>query len=142
MNFQYSPGILGYGAKGQDGSAGIDGLALYFTDYDPIANILNIESAIANDEDLWSSAPAGTKVPGGRKYQNGDLFVDSRGFIYEINADIDEYDRAPGALNKSQFFQSRWNVISDTGFQRFHNVIDASPISAIILSISKVNDNR
>jgi len=23
MNFQYSPGILGYGAKGQDGSAGI-----------------------------------------------------------------------------------------------------------------------
>jgi len=127
MNFQYSPGILGYGAKGQDGSAGIDGLALYFTDYDPIANILNIESAIANDEVLWSSAPAGTKLPGGRKYQNGDLFVDSRGFIYEINADIDEYDRAPGALNKSQFFQSKWNVISDTGFQRFHNILDGSP---------------
>lgn len=127
MNFQYSPGILGYGAKGQDGSAGIDGLALYFTDYDPVANILNIESAIANDEVLWSSAPAGTKLPGGRKYQNGDLFVDSRGFIYEINADIDEYDITDGALNKSQFFQSKWNVISDTGFQRFHNILDGSP---------------
>ena len=49
MNFQYSPGILGDGAKGQDASAGIDGLALYVTDNDPVSNILNIVSPIAND---------------------------------------------------------------------------------------------
>jgi len=57
MKFQYSPGLLGYGAKGGDGSAGLQGLALYFTDFDPVFDLLRIEDCIENDFVMWSSTP-------------------------------------------------------------------------------------
>ena len=33
MKFDYSPGLLGYGLKGSDGSLGLSGASVYFTDY-------------------------------------------------------------------------------------------------------------
>lgn len=127
MKFQYSPGLLGYGAKGGDGSAGLQGLALYFTDFDPVFDLLRIEDCIRNDYVMWSSTP-GVKLPGGRVYQSGDLFVSSRGYIYQIDASEDEFTNTGAALSKSEFFESHVPPIYDTitGFERYSNIHNAS----------------
>lgn len=124
MKFQYSPGLFGYGAKGTDGSAGLAGLGLYFTDFNGETNRIQIENAIANDEVLWSSAVPGTKLPQGRVYQTMELFIDPRGYIYEIDASNDTYTATLGFLNKSQYFAFR--NITDNGFDRYSNIYDAS----------------
>lgn len=127
MKFQYSPGLLGYGAKGGDGSAGLQGLALYFTDFDPIFDLLRIEDCIRNDYVMWSSTP-GVKLPGERVYQSGDLFVSSRGYIYQIDASEDEFTNTGAALSKTEFFESHFPPIYDTimGFERYSNIHSAS----------------
>jgi len=127
MKFQYSPGLLGYGAKGGDGSAGLQGLALYFTDFDPVFDLLRIEDCIRNDYVMWSSTP-GVKLPGERVYQSGDLFVSSRGYIYQIDASEDEFTDTGAALSKSEFFEPHFPPIYDTimGFERYSNIHSAS----------------
>ena len=123
MKFQYSPGLIGYGPKGADGSSGLSGLALYFTDYDPVFNLISIENAIENNYVLLSGAPPGTKLPGGRVYVTGDLFVDPQGSVYEIDAEIDEFIKK-GALNKNAYFNT--NGVTTNGFTRWFNIYDAS----------------
>lgn len=125
MNFKYSPGQVGYGAKGSDGSLGTQGLALYFTDFNPITNFIAIETAIANDEVLWSTSPPGTKLPGGRIYLNGDLFIDNRGYVYEINADTDDFEKRDAILSKTGFFFTSGQT-TDDGFERWSNIYDGS----------------
>jgi hypothetical protein len=63
MNFSYSPGLFGYGVKGADGSAGIQGMGIYYTDYDLILDIDIITNRIQNNESLFSIDPAGTSLP-------------------------------------------------------------------------------
>lgn len=127
MKFQYSPGLLGYGAKGGDGSVGLQGLALYFTDFDPVFDLLRIEDCIRNDYVMWSSTP-GVKLPAERVYQSGDLFVSSRGYIYQIDASEDEFTNTGAALSKAEFFESHVPPIYDTimGFERYSNIHSAS----------------
>jgi hypothetical protein len=126
MKFQYSPGLIGYGAKGADGSTGLQGLAIYFTDFNPLSDIITLRSAIENNEVLWSTAIPGTKLPGGRKYSFDDLIVDSRGFVYRVtNPGIGDYIYTGMSLNKSTFFETN-NVQSDNGFLRYFNKIDPS----------------
>lgn len=124
MKFQYSPGLFGYGAKGTDGSAGIPGLGLYFSDFNGESNRIQIENAIANDEVLWSSAAPGTKLPGGRVYHTKELFIDPRGYVYEIDAENDTFNDTAGFLNKSQYFA--FKTITDNGFDRYSNIYEAS----------------
>jgi hypothetical protein len=129
MKFQYSPGLLGYGSKGSDGSDGLQGLAIYFTDRNPLTDFIAIENLIANDEVLWSTALPGTKLPGGREYLDGDLFIDPRGFVYEITNNLTgEYFKTGMALNKSTIFQSSVPSVETANlFERWFNK-DASVI--------------
>lgn len=125
MRFQYSPGLIGYGAKGTDGSSGLQGLAIYFTDYNPLSDKITLISAIENNEVLWSTAIPGTKLPGERKYFAGDLIVDSRGFVYRITDTVNvEYINTEMSLNKSAFFQK--GIQSNNGFERYFNKLDPS----------------
>jgi len=126
MNFEYSPGLLGYGAKGSDGSLGMQGLAIYFTDLDPLSDLLKIESAIENNEVLWAKAEPGTKLPGGRVYITGDLFVTSRGYIYEIDAEDDEFNSTGALLSKSGFFATDGVKTVIEAFQRYFNIHNSS----------------
>ena len=125
MKFQYSPGLIGYGAKGVDGSTGLQALGIYFTDRNPFTDFITLSTSIKNSEVLWSSAAPGTKLPGGRKYINGDLFIDPRGFIYEIiDAAIGDYENTGMTLNKSTFFtDAPWFNETDlpSEFFRFFN---------------------
>jgi hypothetical protein len=125
MKFEYSPGLIGYGAKGADGSSGLQGLAIYFTDYNPLSDRITLKSAIENNEVLWSTAIPGTKLPGERKYAINDLTVDSRGFVYRITDSVNgDYINTGMSLNKSSFFQL--GTESDNGFSRYFNKLDTS----------------
>ena len=128
MKFQYSPGLLGYGAKGADGSAGLTGLGLYFTDINPLTDFIRLQTAIQNNEVLWSTAAPGTKLPSGRQYQVDDLIIDTRGYVYIITDPVaGDYNNSGMSLNKSTFFQSNHpSVLSDNGFERWFNKIDPS----------------
>ena len=125
MNFEHSPGLPGYGKRGLTGVDGLQGQSIYFTDYDPELNFIAIENAIRNNEVLWSTAPPGTKLPGGKKYMTGDLFISSFGAVYEIDAELDEFAITDGVLLKSQFF-STYHEYTSNGFKRWFNVHDAS----------------
>jgi hypothetical protein len=126
MKFQYFGGLIGYGVSGTDGSAGLQGMALYFTDYDPNSNFIAIESAIANNEVLWSTAIPGTKLPGGRVYITGDLFISPRGYIYQINADTDDFIKIEDViLNKADFFEFG-KTTGDGQFERWSNIYSNS----------------
>lgn len=127
MKFQYSPGLFGYGPKGADGSIGLDGLSFYFTDYDPTSDILNIQSAIENDEIMLSQVPPGTKLPGGRTYNTGDIFIAVSGDIYKIDADANTFSEDPsGAMTKADFFDQYNDAETDNGFERYSNYYNAS----------------
>ena len=128
MKFQYSPGLIGYGAKGADGSSGLTGLGLYFTDINPLTDFIRLQTAIQNNEVLWSTAAPGTLLPAGRQYQVDDLIIDTRGYVYIItDPATGDYNNSGMSLNKSTFFQSNHpSVISDNGFERCFNKIDPS----------------
>ena len=129
MKFQYSPGLFGYGAKGTDGSDGLQGMALYFTDYDTIFNLQTIENAIKNDYVLLSSVAPETKLPGGRQYISGDLFIDSQGIVYVIDASEDEFSEV-GALNKNAYFTKG---VATGNFWRYYNSYDISSKEGYII---------
>lgn len=124
MKYQYSPGLFGYGAKGSDGSAGLQGISFYFTDYDVVFNRSVIELAIQNDYVLWSLSPPNTPMPAGKTYVNGDLFIDSRGDIYAIDASNNTFAEDPlGNISQSDFFATN-NELTNNRFQRYFAIND------------------
>jgi hypothetical protein len=143
MKFQYSGGLLGYGAKGADGSSGLQGLAIYFTDFNPFSDIIPIRNAIGNSEVLWSAAAPGTKLPGGRNYSEGDLIIDPRGFVYRITSPTaGDYINTGMTLSKSTFFtDSPWFSQTLNGFNRYFNKNDSPKfiIDNVITDITAIN---
>ncbi len=116
--FKYAPGMPGFGTKGADGSTGNQGLAMYFTDLDPISDVNSINSRIANSFDLWKNFS--NPLPDERTYVTGDLFFDSNGKSYEINAETNTFASIGGNLNMGGFFVPL-GINSDEGFQRYFN---------------------
>jgi hypothetical protein len=116
--FKYAPGKPGFGTKGDDGSVGLQGLAMYFTDIDPVSGKNTINLRISSNLDLWTSS--GNFLPGGRIYVTGDLFFDTDGKAYEINAETDTFVSMGGSLNMGGFFVPL-GISTDNGFQRYFN---------------------
>ena len=142
MKFQYSPGLLGYGPKGTNGTDGLSGMAFYFTDYEPELNIISVQSAIINNEVLWAKAEPGTKLPGNRVYNNGDIFVSSRGYIYKItNATLGEFVNTDKVLSKVVYFDTNKQIVEE-GFERWFNIHSpAAPNRYLIDNNRSSNDN-
>lgn len=116
--FKYAPGLPGFGSKGNDGSAGNQGLAMYFTDLDPVTATSSIESRIRNNVSLWSVGSVA--LPDGRTYVTGDIFFDSEGKAYEINAETGTYSYKFASLNMGGYFVPL-GVTSDDGYLRYFN---------------------
>jgi hypothetical protein len=116
--FKYAPGMPGFGTKGSDGSTGNQGLAMYFTDLDPVTEIILLNTKIENDWVLWEGSS--TSLPDGRPYTTGDLFFDSNGKAYEINAETNTFSSIGGNLNMGGFFVPL-GINADNGFQRYFN---------------------
>lgn len=124
-NHQYAPGRPGFGSRGEDGSAGLAGLSLYFTDYDTTTESALIQTAIINNVILCSSTlydQAAAVLPGGRTYNSGDLFVDINGGVYEItDASTGSYTYKYASLNTAGYFTSAETQTDIHGFRRFFN---------------------
>jgi hypothetical protein len=116
--FKYAPGKPGFGTKGDTGIDGNQGLAMYFTDFNPATQSSAINALIQNNQALWTG-PA-TPLPGGRVYVTGDLFIDSNGRVYEIDASSNTFTSVLGTLNMGGFFVPL-GVSSSDGFQRYFN---------------------
>ena len=122
---QYAPGRPGFGSRGEDGSAGLAGLSLYFTDYNTTTESALIQTAIINNVILCSSTlydQAAAVLPGGRTYNSGDLFVDINGGVYEItDASTGSYTYKYASLNTAGYFTSAETQTDNHGFRRFFN---------------------
>jgi hypothetical protein len=116
--FKYAPGRPGFGTKGEKGSDGKQGLAMYFTDLNPNSQKYIIELRIQNNESLWSTGY--TPLPNERVYVTGDLFFDSEGLAYEINAEEYTFEYKFASLNMGGFFIPL-GISSSDGFQRYFN---------------------
>jgi len=121
--FKYAPGRPGFGSKGTDGSVGLQGLSMYFTDLNPIVDINIINTRIENNLDLW--AGMGFPLPSGRIYCSGDLFIDSTGKVYEINAEDNVFEFKFSNLNTG-YFISADVATSQLNYNRYYN-LNTSP---------------
>lgn len=122
--FKYAPGRPGVGTKGNDGTAGSQGIAMYFTDLNPINDINLINSRISNNLALWAVNPP-VALPGNRVYVTGDMFFDSEGKCYEIDAESNTYTYKFASLNMGGFFVPL-GISSDSNYARYFNS-NASP---------------
>lgn len=123
--FQYASGRPGFGSRGEDGSAGLHGLSLYFSDYDTVTESASIQTAIINNTILCSSTLytlTSSPLPGGRTYNIGDIFIDINGGVYEIlNPSTGAYTYKFARLNTTGLFTSA-EVETDTHrFKRYFN---------------------
>jgi len=116
--FKYAPGKPGFGSKGDRGEDGKQGLSMYFTDYNPTTQRYIIESKIRDNQTLWSGSTE--PLPDRRVYITGDLFFDSEGKAYEINAEDDTFQYKFASLNMGGFFLPL-GISSSDGFQRYFN---------------------
>jgi len=141
MKFEYSPGLFGYGPKGADGSAGIVGFSIYYTDYDPIDNMALITNAITNNYVMLSSVDPNTPLPSDRVYHDGELFISKSGDLFKIDsAETKKYVDLGIKINRSRFFETVTPDYSDQGHQRYYNIISTTP-KYIFDNVNSVNDD-
>jgi hypothetical protein len=116
--FSMAPGLPGYGSKGIDGSAGVEGISSYFCGYDGTTDTVVIKSKIINKKILFT---ADELLPGGRSYKNGDTFIDKNGKIFEIDlAESNLYKDSGSSLNTSGYFTNSGYSSTDY-FTRYTN---------------------
>jgi len=129
-NFKYSPGLIGYGIEGKDGSTGLSGISLMFTDLDTINDVNTITDRISNNKLLWSSSLS--LLPNGRKYQTGDLFIDRTGEVYEIDlSNILKFVTTNVNLSTSKYFAKSLGNKTYNLQERYSNIYDRYLIDSI-----------
>lgn len=121
MKFQYAPGLPGYGTQGADGSNGLTGLSMYFSDLNGEQDIAAITSKIENNEILSSVIG---QLPGypSRTYQTGEVFIDSNGIVYKIDlSDPNLFYSTGERLNTSTIFVEGIETSTAVPFTRYYN---------------------
>ncbi len=120
--FVYSPGLPGYGTKGVDGSSGLPGISTYFSSYNGATDTVTIKSKIIANQELFSTT---NPLPGGRSYQEGDIFIDINARIYQIDfGEVNLYKDTGIFLNTSGFFLSGPTQSLSPNFERYSNQYD------------------
>jgi len=118
-NFQYAPGLPGYGTQGADGSAGLIGLGQYFSEYNGNSDVIVLNNKILNNKILFSTDAS---LPGwpSRTYQVGETFVDKVGKVYKITIpSTGIFVDTEATLNASGLFIS--SISTTTQFNRYSN---------------------
>ena len=116
--FQFSPGLPGYGTKGNNGSDGSIGLSMYFTNLNGDNDYISIRNKIINNQNLWSS----NVLPNNRSYQTGDTFVDQQGKVWSIDfSKTYKFIYTGFYLSAAELF-SLYDVKNDVGVSRYSNL--------------------
>lgn len=138
--FVYAPGLPGYGTRGVDGSAGLVGLATYFSAYDGNTDSVTIKSKIIANKELFSNDEL---IPGypGRVYQNGDIFIDKNARIFQIDfTEANLYKDTGIFLNTSGFFTSGPIQSNSPNFERYSNAWDSEKFLIDTVYTNSVGD--
>ena len=123
MNFNYSPGLFGYGVKGADGSVGIQGMGVYYTDFNLIQDIDIITNRIQRNETLYSIDPSGKTLPGGRTYLDYEFIVDNKGNICIItDVCTGEYSDPPFVRFATANYFEDVSIQADYAYNRYCNM--------------------
>lgn len=120
--FRYAPGKPGFGSKGDDGTPGLQGLSMYFTNLNAQTAKITIQAAIVNNHILWTLGGS-PSVPlyDSRRYVIGDVFIDTEGRAYRItDTSTGEFELLQGGLNTAGYFTSAV-IQTDNGFNRYFN---------------------
>jgi hypothetical protein len=143
--FKYAPGLPGYGTQGDDGEDGLTGLSFYFSDLDgnnQTSNYYIINVKLFENRYLYSNN--NDLLPNNRAYQDGDLFVDKNGIIYEIKPagvvwgpEGTSYYRPSGyILNIASYFSLAGITDLAGSYNRVINTVDnASSVKYLIDNI-------
>lgn len=138
--FVYAPGLPGYGTRGVDGSAGLTGIATYFSAYDGNSDSVTIKSKIIANKELFSNDKL---IPGypTRTYQSGDIFIDKNARIFQIDFDEANLYKDTGIfLNTSGFFSSGPIQSSSPEFERYSNSYETQKYLIDIVYSDTVGD--
>ena len=80
----FAPGFSTLGNKGDDGAAGINGRALYFTTFE-IDNSFYKNMALEKIKNNFVLSNFSSNVlPEGRSYQDGDYILSNKGSVYQL----------------------------------------------------------
>ena len=124
--FQYAPGLPGYGTRGVDGSAGLTGLATYFSAYDGTSDSITIRNKIISNKILFPTDELLPDYPS-RVYQTGDVFIDKNGRVFEIDLTLfEKYSNTGQQLNTSGFFESGPFTTAAPIYERYSNAYTIS----------------
>lgn len=122
--FTYSPGMVGYGTRGVDGSIGLAGIATYFSAYDGNSDSVTIKSKITANKELFSTEDFLPGYPF-RVYNNGDIFIDKNARIFQIDFNETNFYKDTGIfLNTSGFFIQGPTQTSAPEFIRYSNAFE------------------
>lgn len=138
--FVYAPGLPGYGTRGVDGSAGLTGIATYFSAYDGNSDSVTIKSKIIANKELFSNDEL---IPGypTRTYQSGDIFIDRNARIFQIDFNEGNLYKDTGIfLNISGFFSSGPIQSSSPEFERYSNSYETQKYLIDIVYSDTVGD--
>ena len=125
--FQYAPGMPGYGTRGIDGSVGLPGLAMYFSEFNGFSDIAAITNKIVNNKVLFTIPDETLPNYPNRLYVTGDLFIDKNTYVFEIDLSTSNLFVPKNiSLNTSGAFVSQIpRVGAPTTFERFSNKFDS-----------------
>lgn len=153
---KYASGKPGFGSKGDKGFDGTQGLSMYFTDLNPLTQTTILNSRIQNNYALWSGSPV--SLPSNRLYSTGDIFFDSDGKAYEIDASSNTFTYKFANLNMGGFFIPLGSYTDEGHLRYFNNntspkylidnvltdsgAIDYSSVPGSIYSITPYNFTR
>ena len=120
MEFKYAPGLPGYGTQGIDGSNGLLGMAIYYSDFDGTTDATQITARLNENKILFS---VDEQIPGfpERTYQNGDMFVDKNGRVYEIDDSVEGFTSTGSRLNTSTIFVEGTDTEASPIYTRYSN---------------------
>jgi hypothetical protein len=134
--FAFAPGLPGYGSRGIDGSAGLQGLALYFSQFNGVNDVITIKTKILNNKILFITDEF---LPGYpiRTYQTGDMFVDINNTIWKIDFATSNKYVSTGITFGSggggdNFFELLKNIPA-IGYTRYSNNFSTNPALADVV---------
>lgn len=130
MEFQYAPGLPGYGTKGADGSSGLGGQSTYIAGYSGTTQAALITGHILNNTTMFANTEP---LADNRTYNDGDMFIDINATIFIIDFDNSElFYNTEQSLNTSGFFEFLTNTDDPPNFKRYSNKFDSEEDRALI----------
>jgi len=124
QNYNYAPGIATYAVDGMEGSAGIAGNNIFYTDIIINQDLSKIVSKIKNN--YYPYVNSDTVIE--RQYQDGDIFFDSTGVIYKLTG----YEKIKKTSSVSSLLSDYFDIVGKITCESSGVLLDPNTGRAIL----------